>query len=228
MDGADGRPYTYPGPMHDRAATVRWLGAHAERVLAARGNPERLAAVLSESTVPMAMLDDERRIVDANEHHATAVGMSRDELCNLRIDDFTPPVLKADLEHGWRRMLETGVVTSNDFSKAGRDYLGITNYSVANVLPGRHVISFLPVGWPLDGGSDDHARVDPERSSPLTAREREVLALAADGLNAPAIAKVLVLSPTTVRTHFAHIYEKLEVRDRAGAVAKAMRLGLFS
>ncbi len=214
--------------MRDRAATSRWLGVHAERVLAARGNPERLAAVLTESPVPMAMLDDERRIVDANEHHATAVGMSRHQLRNLRIDDFTPALLKADLDRGWRRMLETGVVTSNDFSEVGRDYLGITNYSVAHVLPGRHVISFVPVGWPLPGAAGDHAASAPERTSPLTAREHEVLTLAADGLNAPAIAKVLVLSPATVRTHFGHIYAKLDVGDRAGAVAKGMRLGLFS
>ena len=38
----------------------------------------------------------------------------------------------------------------------------------------------------------------------------------------------LVLTPTTVRTHFARIHDKLDVRDRAGAVATAMGLGLFS
>ena len=214
--------------MPDQATTIRWLGAHAERVLAARDNPERLAAVLTESTVPMAVLDDERRIVDANEHHATAVGMSLGELRGLRIDDFTPPVLKPDLEQGWRRMLDTGIVTSNDFSPAGRDYLGITNYSVANVLPGRHVISFVPAGWPLDGGRVEDDIAGPAPNSALTRRELEVLALAANGLNGPAIAEALVLSPATVRTHFGHIYARLEVSDRAAAVAKAMRLGLFS
>ena len=33
---------------------------------------------------------------------------------------------------------------------------------------------------------------------------------------------------SSLRTHFGHIYEKLEVCERAAAVAKAMRLGLFS
>jgi DNA-binding CsgD family transcriptional regulator len=213
--------------MHDRLATVRWLGTHAERVVAARNDPERVAALLSESAVPMALLDDERRIVDANEHHAAAVGMTLQNLRNLRIDDFTPPVLQSDLEQGWRRMLETGVVTSNDFSPAGRDYLGVTNYSVANVLPRRHVILFVPAGWPPDGGPAGEDGARPATSSPLTQRELEVLALAANGLNGPAIAEALVLSPATVRTHFGHIYEKLGVCDRAAAVAKAMRLGLF-
>ena len=54
-----------------------------------------------------------------------------------------------------------------------------------------------------------------------------MLELAADGLNGPLIARELVLSTATVRTHFAHIYRKLGVPDRAAAVAKAMRLGLF-
>jgi ATP/maltotriose-dependent transcriptional regulator MalT len=35
-------------------------------------------------------------------------------------------------------------------------------------------------------------------------------------------------SGATVRTHFEHIYAKLRVRDRPGAVAKAMRLGLIA
>jgi ATP/maltotriose-dependent transcriptional regulator MalT len=63
--------------------------------------------------------------------------------------------------------------------------------------------------------------------STLTPRELEVLELAADGYSGPMIAHDLVISPTMVRTHFEHIYAKLDVRDRAAAVAKAMRLGLI-
>jgi two-component system nitrate/nitrite response regulator NarL len=62
----------------------------------------------------------------------------------------------------------------------------------------------------------------------LTPRERDVLQLAADGLSTPSIAKRLYLSQATVRTHFGHIYIKLDVSSRAGAVAKGMRLGLIS
>ena len=62
---------------------------------------------------------------------------------------------------------------------------------------------------------------------PLTAREIEVLRLAAEGHRGPAIAEQLVLSPLTVKTHFQHIYEKLGVGDRAAAVAQALRTGLI-
>jgi ATP/maltotriose-dependent transcriptional regulator MalT len=63
--------------------------------------------------------------------------------------------------------------------------------------------------------------------NPLTPREIEVLALAADGLSARDLAQVLVLSTSTVKTHLANIYEKLGVRNRTAAVAKALRLGII-
>jgi two-component system nitrate/nitrite response regulator NarL len=61
----------------------------------------------------------------------------------------------------------------------------------------------------------------------LTSREREALAGLARGLSAPAIARELVLSTATVKTHLQHLYEKLGVSDRAAAVAEAMRRGLI-
>jgi two-component system nitrate/nitrite response regulator NarL len=61
----------------------------------------------------------------------------------------------------------------------------------------------------------------------LTERELDVLRLAADGLSNADIARRLQLSGTTVKTHLAHVYEKLEVSDRAGAVARALRRGLL-
>jgi DNA-binding CsgD family transcriptional regulator len=61
----------------------------------------------------------------------------------------------------------------------------------------------------------------------LSARELEVLTLAAEGLSGPAIAERLIVSPATVKTHFENIYEKLGVSDRAGAVAHALRTGLI-
>jgi two-component system nitrate/nitrite response regulator NarL len=61
----------------------------------------------------------------------------------------------------------------------------------------------------------------------LTPREREVLQLIAEGMSAPEIGKRIHLSPTTVKTHLHTLYEKLGVRDRAAAVAEAMRRGLL-
>jgi two-component system nitrate/nitrite response regulator NarL len=61
----------------------------------------------------------------------------------------------------------------------------------------------------------------------LTAREREVLTLMADGLSGPQIAERLIVALPTVKTHQARLYEKLGVSERAAAVAEAMRRGLL-
>lgn len=61
----------------------------------------------------------------------------------------------------------------------------------------------------------------------LTPREQEILVHVAAGRSAPDIAKLLFLSPATVKGHLQAVYEKLDVSDRAAAVAEAMRRGLL-
>ena len=62
---------------------------------------------------------------------------------------------------------------------------------------------------------------------PLSAREREVLALVAKGTSNKEIARVLFISEATVKTHLTHIYGKLGVKDRAAAVAVAYDRGIL-
>jgi len=61
----------------------------------------------------------------------------------------------------------------------------------------------------------------------LTQRESEVLGLIVAGLSNRAIASRLVIGDETVKSHARAIYRKLGVGDRAGAVAAALREGLF-
>ena len=60
----------------------------------------------------------------------------------------------------------------------------------------------------------------------LTEREREVLALVAQGLSNDEIAGRLYLSPLTTKTHVSHIMTKLTARDRAQLVVIAYETGL--
>jgi DNA-binding NarL/FixJ family response regulator len=58
-------------------------------------------------------------------------------------------------------------------------------------------------------------------------REREVLALVADGLSNDEIASELVMSPATVKTHIGHLLLKLSARDRAQLVVFAYQTGFL-
>lgn len=61
----------------------------------------------------------------------------------------------------------------------------------------------------------------------LTAREREVLALMAEGRTNRQIAEALVLSDKTVKRHLSNIFDKLGVSSRAAAVRSAFQAGLL-
>ncbi|MFF2615655.1 response regulator [Kitasatospora sp. NPDC058046] len=65
-----------------------------------------------------------------------------------------------------------------------------------------------------------------ERLSVLTAREREVMSMAATGLTNEDIAERMFVSPFTVRTHVHRAMSKLDARDRAQLVAIAYQTGL--
>lgn len=61
----------------------------------------------------------------------------------------------------------------------------------------------------------------------ITNREFEILKLLARGLNNTEISRTLAISETTVKTHMAKIFVKLEVRDRVQALVAAARMGLI-
>jgi PAS domain S-box-containing protein len=85
--------------------------------------------------------------------------------------------------------------------------------------------SLIGIGHEL-GEFLSHRRAELEPPA-LTARQLEILQLAAAGRSGREIAERLFVSTSTVKTHFKHIFTKLDAPDRAAAVAKALRRGLI-
>ena len=77
----------------------------------------------------------------------------------------------------------------------------------------------------LAGERDGHG--EEPLAEPLTPREREVLALVAEGLPNKAIAEELGISDQTVKFHVASIVGKLGAANRTEAVRRAVRRGLI-
>jgi two-component system nitrate/nitrite response regulator NarL len=94
--------------------------------------------------------------------------------------------------------------------------------AILAVARGRSVLSAA-----LQSGVLDLIRAHSRGTIQLSARERELLELAAAGLTTPEIARKLYLSPNTVKTYWQRLYEKLGASDRASAVAEAIRRGLL-
>ena len=80
----------------------------------------------------------------------------------------------------------------------------------------------------MRGAHDGDVHAWPGRQLGLSRRESQVLTLLADGLSNRLIASELVLGEETVKTHLRNIYRKLEVKDRAQAVAVAIRQGIVN
>ena len=84
-----------------------------------------------------------------------------------------------------------------------------------------------PVGIPSPGGCRIRRRASPSRGwESLTPTELDVVALAAAGLSNAEIGSRLFISPTTAKTHLAHIYTKLGIANRAALAAQATARGI--
>jgi LuxR family maltose regulon positive regulatory protein len=85
-------------------------------------------------------------------------------------------------------------------------------------------------GWRSEVAESLHALPRPPSSSlvePLSARERDVLRLLRTDLSGPEIARELIVSLSTLRTHTRNIYTKLGVTSRRAAIQQGEKLDLF-
>lgn len=94
-------------------------------------------------------------------------------------------------------------------------FLGLGIWVGTRLLPRRHPAGEFMV--------NDRAM----QSLAISGREFEVLQLLAAGRSNKEIANQLAISPNTVKTHVAKLFEKLEVRRRTEAIQRARELGVL-
>lgn len=102
-------------------------------------------------------------------------------------------------------------------------YIGLiaSGFLALGVWVGARVIGRRGAAIPFDGNPKAQASLG------ISAREMEVLAALVAGRANKEIARELNLSPNTVKTHVARLYEKLGARRRTDAVQRARELGLL-
>lgn len=117
-----------------------------------------------------------------------------------------------------------GFLTKDATGQQIRDALGAAVRGEAAIDPAvqHHLVNSIARTAPLRWTPPDESRLP----DGLTPREAEVLALVSEGLSNAEIARRLVVTETTVKSHINHLYTKTGARDRAQAVAYAYRNGL--
>jgi DNA-binding CsgD family transcriptional regulator len=134
----------------------------------------------------------------------------------------------------WKRVLGYGVLLAAgtallqwlDYQRMARSasleiYLGLValGFLVLGIYVGARAFAARPTA-PFDGNPQALASLG------ISARELEVLQELAAGHSNKEIARKLAVSPNTVKTHVARLFEKLGVQRRTAAIRKARELGL--
>ena len=237
LDAANGRPTRLIGTVQDitaRRTAEREVTAHAAigRALAEwQSFPESAVALLRglaealDFTASALWVEEEERWVRRAAWRAGS--LEDDEL----LDEVLPPQLPGRAGLAARVRREQSPIHDGQAIglpvMSGSELLAVIGlYSRVHVSVTERLMEAL-VGIGYEVGQFLAHRRGELVPHAFTRRELEILQLAARGNSGPEIASMLFISPATVKTHFENIYGKLDVSDRAGAVAHALRLGLI-
>ena len=193
--------------------TSRGLNSSQVMNVSAPSAIRELDGLLARSPIAMLLADDARRYVDANDAACALLGLDRAALLDAGVDGLTPPALRGSVPALWERFLaQASMHGVYELTDASGQPIRVTYLAIAAVLPGRHLSCLLTA-----------RRADTPGT--LTSRERDVVALAAQGLTSREIAHTLSLSRATVETHFRGAVKRMTARNRAHAVALALTRG---
>ncbi len=203
-----------------KAPTIR---VAIENIRTTQGRARQFWRAFDRSPVPMVTVDSHKRYQAANAAARLAFRLSLAGWLERGIEDLTPPHMTNTLVSQWDRLMRRGSAAGRFDCELPDGDVAIAYCALANVLPGQHVIVFLPCALPDDELDAEVDGTTPVRAAAITRREREVLTLIASGASTQQIAAELSISVPTVRTHTRNLLQKLGARNRAHAIALAMQ-----
>ena len=188
-----------------------------------------LSSLGSARSTALLVVDDERRLIEANPAACSLLGLGNDELIGRPLDSLLAESMRDRLDNVWRAFRDNGGHAGPFELATGRGSVERVDIGVTSrVPPGRHLVI-------LTGSKTAAPQASTKTPPPAdglwrtpTSREREILAMLATGATDGQIARRLALSPATVQTHVRNAKAKLGARTRAQAVALALRRGVIT
>jgi DNA-binding NarL/FixJ family response regulator len=194
---------------------ARWRAVY-EEILAGAGYECRLAESYGEARGWLQRATFKLAIVDL--HLASSAERQENK------DGFS--FLRAARQRGVPAIVVSALGAPEDIDRAYEEFGAFA--FVEKELFNRHTFARLIVEAAATVGSpEEEAKSAPALADELTEREREVLALLTRGCTNRQIAEALLITPNTVKKHVDHILQKLNVNNRAAAVAMALRDGFI-
>jgi PAS domain S-box-containing protein len=182
-------------------------------------------SAFKQSKNPMALLDEDRRVIDMNPACLRLLGRSRDEVMGTHMWDYVVggPIFSPS---EWTAALATHRFHGEaEVMRADGTTIGVQWGGATEVATGRRLVLFVALSTSRWGGSFRRSVVLDHAPGDLSMRELEIVRLIAHGESGPEIAAELHISHDTVRTHVRNAMRKVGARSRAHLVAKVLGEG---
>src|ERR1700742_1489925 len=186
------------------------------------GWPALFASAFTQSRNAMVLLDDHRRVLDANGAAVKLMGYQRGALVGRPISEI---VVDGPLLTGgeWLQALAQGRFHGQaHVCHADGAEIAVQWGATTELVTGRRLVLVVVLSTSRWGARFRRADDSAQDGATLSARELEVVRLVALGETGPEIAGELGISNETVRTHVRNAMTKLGARSRAHLVAKAV------
>src|SRR5215218_1739779 len=193
--------------------------------MAGEGWPALFATAFRQSKNPMALVDEDRRHLDVNPAYLRLLARPRDEVVGRHLWSFVAGSAQFTPAQ-WKRALAAHRFHGEaELIRGDGTHIGVQWAGATEVVTDRRLVLFVALSTSRWGGSFRRSVEFDHQPAELSAREREIVRLIAQGESGPEIAAELHIANDTVRTHVRNAMKKVGARSRAHLVAKVLGEG---